>query len=1235
MRHPRNFPWVSLLCLCLLIAFGSSAVAQQGTLGALGGTIRDASGAVVTGAKVIIRNAGTNETRTTKSNDEGVYTFNQILNGTYTVIVEREGFATETFREVIVLTGQHYSLNVRLKVGATTETIEVVAGQDLVHTVSPEITATVDQRQIQELPLLGRNPIELIRNQAGVPGILSAARNNTGINGGRPGWTEITQDGINIQDNFIRNNGLDFVPNRPTSDTIGEFSIVSNNVGADGVGGTSQVKLATPSGTNAFHGTVYEYNRNNFLSANRFFNKFRQPNVPRPFLNQNQFGATIGGPILKDKLFFFGGYEGFRLRQGVTQANVIPTHDSYLNGVYNYLTGTTVNTVNVLNLVNAKRTAGLPALTISPFVQSYFLSKIRPAAVGTFFPNCGDTTSATSPVLNSECFRFNQGNTTNRDQAVARLDYNLSRKHSLQLIGQRFTDFATRSDIDNVNLTPTAFIPTKARLFTGAWRWAVTPNLLNEFRGGDNTVYAPFQTTYNVPAFAVGNGTAVTNPNITFAPQGRSVTTRQYSDNATWIKGRHNVSFGISYQGIDPHPYNFAGVFPTINFGFSSNSGNPNAGYILTSAKLPGATPSQLNAMNAYAAFLSGTITSVAQSFQVQDLNAGYVPGFPNQRAYHFSILSPYAQDRWHMFSNLTITAGLKWEYWSPIKESKTLALLPDINGNDLRGSLLNPAGTISPHEGFWNPDYNVFGPNVGFAWDPFKNGKTAVRGGYSLAYVNEDEVTAATNAIGNNFGLVAPVSLNNLAVNISAGVPVVPTPTLSTNRTYLQQFAGTNSLTPAAFAIQPNLQTPRVHELNFSIERQLPGSMAVEARYVGTLGRNLWRGVDYNQQMSGNNPAYMADFLRARNNLFNCGNANGGCAAAQPLTFLVNSNLPGVSALLAGSSAVTALKQGSAGDLADALLTLSSSANAAIARTVFLPNPNIYAADGLTSTAVSDYHALQMELRRNMKSGLAAQVNYTFSKNLADAAGNSQARFEPFLDNADHSHDYGRSEFDVTHIINSNFVYELPFGRGRRWLSSANGVIDHIIGGWSTGQIVRWQSGAPFSILSGRGTFNRSGRSGGETAFTTLTKEQIKGMLGIFHFNGNLYWINPAVLNTDGRAVGTVSGVGANNIGYDPMTYTPTFPGQVFFNPQPGQFGNMQRLDFNGPSSYTWDMSVAKTTRITERINTEFRADIFNVLNQATFFFGDTNINSTTFGQISSTGNSSRVVQLSLRVSF
>ncbi|HLJ86558.1 MAG TPA: TonB-dependent receptor [Candidatus Angelobacter sp.] len=1239
MKYSHRLRWAILLSMCLLAGLGVS-MAQQGTLGGLGGTIRDTTGAVVTGAKVTLRNVGTNETRTTASANDGSFTFSQIVSGTYAVVVEKEGFSTETFTDVQVLTGQQYSLSVKIKVGAKTETVEVVAGQDLIHTIDPEITNTVDQRQILDLPINGRNPIALIRDQAGVPGVLSANRNNTGINGGRPGWTEVTQDGINIQDNFIRNNGLDFVPNRPTSDTVSEFSIISNNVGADSVGGTSQVKLSTPSGTNAYHGSLYEYNRNNAFAANSFFNKHVQPGttpVPLPDLNLNQYGVTVGGPILKNKLFFYTNYEGYRQTNGVTQSLVVPVNNNYLTGVYNYApsaAGSAPVAANLLNVINGK--AGTPGpLSISPFIQANVLSKIRGAQTANSF-DCGD--SIPGRLLNTTCSKFNQANTTNRDQAVVRLDYNLTQNHSFQMVVQRFTDFATRSDIDSFDPTPNAFIPTKARLFSGAWRWTITPNLLNEFRGGDNTVIAPFQTTYGVPQFLftpaqgtrVLDGLGLQNPTDNFAPQGRFVTTRQYGDNATWNKGKHNIAFGLTYQAVQPHPYDFQTTMPSITFGFST--GTANSAYQVTNADLakaglPATDQTTLNNMSNYLAFMSGTITQVTQSFEVQNLSAGYVPGIANKRAYDFSILAPYFQDHWHVLSNLTVTAGLKWEYWSPIEEASGLALLPNITGTDLQGSLLNPSGTVSPHKHFWNPDYKVFGPNVGFAWDPFKNGKTSVRGGYSLAYVNEDEVTAGTNAIGGNFGLVAPILQNNLATKIDAGIPTLTPPPLSTNRAFSQQLvdSGPNA---TAFAIQPNLRTPHVHEFNFSLERQLPWNTAIEARYVGTLGRNLWRGVDFNQQLSGNNPAYMADFQRAQSNLFNCGAAiaPGNCAAGQQLTFFPR--VTNAMAFFKNATVVADLKQGIAGDLAN--LYVSNPGIFTNARQVFLPNPNIFAADALMSNSVSDYHALQVEARHNLKNGLTAQLNYTFSKNLADAAGNSQARFEPFIDNARHGIDYGRSEFDVTHIVNGNLVYEFPFGRGKQFLSGANGFLDRVVSGWTTGHIIRWESGSPFTILSSRGTFNRAGRSTNETAVTTLTKSQLKGMLGLFNQNGTIYWINPSVINpANGRAVGTVNG------GFDPLTNTPTFQGQVFFNPQAGQVGNLPRLQFDGPANYTWDMSMAKRTKITERINTEFRADIFNVLNTATFFFGDTNINSTNFGKITSTGNNPRVMQLSLRVTF
>src|SRR5689334_8715019 len=235
----------SLLAVCIFLLSGLALA--QNPLGRIAGSVRDQNSAVVSGAKVTLTNQATQQEKTTTTTSEGSFVFPQLDSGSYTVKVEMAGFKLASYKDVKVDPGQEYSLTATLEVGATTDIIEVTAGEDLVHTTSPELTNTVTRRQILDLPLNSRNTLGLITLQAGVSGILN--RVNTGIDGGRPGWTQVTQDGINIQDNFIRVNGLDFVPNRPVSDIIGEFTISTNTQGADAAGGSSQFKFSTPQGS--------------------------------------------------------------------------------------------------------------------------------------------------------------------------------------------------------------------------------------------------------------------------------------------------------------------------------------------------------------------------------------------------------------------------------------------------------------------------------------------------------------------------------------------------------------------------------------------------------------------------------------------------------------------------------------------------------------------------------------------------------------------------------------------------------------------------------------------------------------------------------------------------------------------------------------------------------------------------------------------------------------------------
>ena len=274
------------------------------------------------GATITLTSEQTNQVQTTVSSETGAFLFPQVPVGTYKVDIELQGFKTATFTKVSVAVAQEYSLTARLELGNVSENVTVEAGA----LARPDdLPGSDDDRRARgrscRLPA-ERTATSDYADQA--PGRRQPIidRTNTGINGGRPTWTQVTQDGINIQDNFIRTNSLDFVPNRPTSDNVGEFSIVTTAQGADKAGGASQVRMITPSGTNRFRGNAYEFNRDSNFAANTFFNK--RSNLPVSYLNRNQFGGSVGGPPAKNKLFFFANYEGFRQEQQVAQNFTIP-----------------------------------------------------------------------------------------------------------------------------------------------------------------------------------------------------------------------------------------------------------------------------------------------------------------------------------------------------------------------------------------------------------------------------------------------------------------------------------------------------------------------------------------------------------------------------------------------------------------------------------------------------------------------------------------------------------------------------------------------------------------------------------------------------------------------------------------------------------------------------------------------------------------------------------------------
>ena len=1214
-RALRSVLAIALVILC------AAGVAAQTTLGRLSGSVLDSSGAALPGATITLTNENTNQAQTVIAGENGAYVFPQVPVGSYKVEFTLQGFKTATYNNVAVNVGQEYSLTPRLELGAITEQVEVTAGSALVSTTSPEVTATVLQKQVLDIPLANRDVTNLIKLQPGVPAMTNRA--NTTVNGGRPTWTTVTLDGINIQDNFIRTNSLDFLPNRPTSDSVAEFTITTSVSGADTAGGATTVRMITPSGTNRFTGSVFEFNRDADFAANTFFNN--ASSLPKSDLSRHQYGGRFGGPIAKDKLFFFGYYEGFRQKTQPAQNLTIPANADLMDGVFRYLATDGSGAVRSVNVMQ------LTGLAVDPKLRSEFLSLIPSASNVNNF-DVGNSTTAR--LLNTAGYRFNQTDNNNRDQFGFKVDLSASNNHKFEGVYSYFKEVDDRTDLDFVSPEPLVYTSSDVHRFSLGWRWLGSSNFQNELRGGANLAPAHFLTDWQFPSNLYTTALGITNPisgsgfaanGTAFQAQGRYTNTYQIGDTANMMMGAHQIQMGGSWQRNHVNPYNYAGQFPQVSFGFSSVAP---ANLALTSAQFPGGiSAAELANANALASWLGGTVSGVAQTFQVRDQTSGFVAGIPSNENYTLDNIAAYVQDNWRWKPNFTVRAGLKWEYYSPLKEDDNLGFLPILNGS-FEQAMTNPATQVSFVNGnFYNKDLNNFGPTVGFNWDVTRDGRTAVRGGYSLTFVNEEPVTVGRAAARGNAGLTTAAATPPVYATVSGGVPVIATPTFLSTRTLANQLAVNSA--GALWGIDPDIQNPHVHQVSFGIQRELPWAMAAEARYVGTFGREIWRGIDYNQVAMSSE--FLADFGRARQNgylavaagLPYSGAFNAAVAGSQQLT-----TLPNFGIALNNNTIVTNLQTNQAGALAD--FYTQQTASAAMARSTFFQGGNngIYASQAIGNGGFSNYHSMQFELRRQFRNGLFGQVNYTWADTKTDSAGTAQNRFEAFMDNFRPELSTGRSIFHVTNVINANAIYELPFGSGKRWLNG-DGVTNAIVGGWQMASIVAWQSGSPISIRSGRGTFNRVGRSNCadavscNTAFSSLSVEEIKKLIGIHKVENRIYWIDPKVIGTDGRAVAADN---AANSG---------FADQVFFNPTAGQVGNLPVMTFDGPSQFRVDLALSKRISFTDRHRIEIKGEAFNLTNTPSFFIGDMDINSTTFGRLTSVNVGSRVVQLSIRFDF
>ena len=1240
----------TVLALCLL---AGAALAQSNT-GSLTGTVSDASG-VIPNATVTITDNKTGRERTAQTTGEGTFSFTLLDVGTYTVKVTAAGHKTYTATDVKIDIGSQYSLSPVLEAGNISENVTVVAGAEIINSTTGELSNTVSQRQVVELPLNGRNPLTLITLQ---PGTSSNGLTNTTINGQRSSFTNITRDGINVQDNFIRANATDFVPDRPNVDDTGEFTIVTQNAGADSGYGASQIQLVTPRGSNDFHGAVYEYNRNSKFAGNSFFNNFNGTKLP--FLNRNQFGGKVGGRIIKDKFFFFGAFERFMLHQGTITTRTIPLPNAR-NGIFTYVDNSGVTrTVNIFTLAATAGVAGTPPTGINSTIASRFLANI---------PTAGNSTDV-GDQLNTTGYRFAQQSNQDRWAYTTRWDYVINQNHAVNVVYNYKKEFLMRPDVDNggYNTTPFGFQFAHTPFLAAAYHGSFSSKFVNELRGGYQGSDPTFDRN-NVPTDFFLTLALVSSPESTFQRQGRNTKIYNLQDNATYNWGNHTLRFGGSYDRFKVNPFGppafSSSTIPTFAEGggstpaFSLTQFNTAMGCV-SATGVNCINTSQLGVANNLMTFLGGSVGSGNLTFNVKDKTSGFQPNTETNRNMEFSHWSGYFSDQWRARPTLSLNLGLRYELFTPVKETAGLALEPVIGSQTPQQAILNPAGTydyVGGNSGITNSyfktDKNNFAPVLSVAWAPNFDkerllgkilpgeGRTVFRAGFRQSYVNDEFIRSADNATSGNAGLIQAVTQGGLNARVGA-LPSFTAPVFQVPRTYAQNNALAANF-GTVFGINPSLQVPKITEFNVGIERELPGGMAIEARYVHGQSSNLVRGLDFNQVRIFDN-GFLTDFNRALNNL-NLGlsaNCTSG-AGCQPLSVLntaaFNSPAIGLTAaqLLANSTITNAIRAGTPGQLAFIYL-----ASALTGNSVLLNNPNTGVADLDTNSALYRYNSAQIELRKRFQKGWTFQANYTLQKTLTNAAGTGQTRFDPLIDNANPRLEYAPADFDTFQVFNFNTIYELPFGKGKTYLSNAGNWLDRLIGGWEVTSIIRYSTGAPLLITDNRGTLNRAGRSGRQTPQTNLTLPQLKALVGVFRTPCGIFGIDPQVINIDlakcqqgiraSRVAGYNAGIGAAPFGQAP------FPGQVFFLNGPGQTGNMPRNFVGGPHFFNWDASIIKNIRITEKTKFQLRAEAFNLLNHANFFYSGNDVSSTSFGRITSTFTSSsaqRVIQFVGRFEF
>ncbi|MFP5229200.1 MAG: carboxypeptidase regulatory-like domain-containing protein [Acidobacteriota bacterium] len=1231
--------WAILGVILALPSF--QAHAQEGTRGKVVVTVEDVSGGVVPGATLTIVEHQTNDTYTASTNNTGSYTFVNLPIGTYTLTITCAGYGTKIYSAVIVQASQVTNLSASLSVGKTTQTVQVASQTSpVLQTTSNAVGSVIDVKQIQDLPLNGRDVTALAEI---VPGYSGAGGQGT-FNG-----LPIMDQGSNMDGMVGNASRMKFDANitpavSPRLEDIEEMSVQTDQLGLNSGFGqaTTQVNFVTRRGSNQFHGLAYEDYRNGGLNANTWLNDAL--GVKKNKLILNDFGGSLGGPILHNKLFFFGTYAMQKIPGSFTATNYAFTSAAQA-GNFSYIGSD--GTSHTANLLTIAQNSGLNI----PYTVNSEISK-QFAAI-----NAGISSGHLGPTSdpNYNEVGWTQPSPQTSYYPVARVDYDVSQKVRMYLSWMM-------SKYEQPGITAPTFpgsgfanqeAGNETKNFTGTYGldYIFSPQLINQFKAGylyDATLYA-----YNAaPLYTTEPTVNWDYPGVNTAMSGQSyqlpINTYypiyDFSDSMTLQHGKHTFQYGVSWYKEQDHYWNAPGGFynyylglatgdPAIN-AFTNSGANPT---------LPDATQAEINKADALYAILTGRIgnggpggsgVNGENSYNIKTKTyapTGTMSEYPLDEV--SSAWSLFAEDSWRVTPTLTLNYGLRWDIFGAEQDLTGFyhsADLASIYGPTAVGDLFHPGAlngnlnpTISVHSQPYQPWKVTPQPAFGFAWNPHVSSgalkgllggdQTVIRGGYALRRFTEpyqyfwDFATdygqfyyQQFNLLPNNTG--QPGTFAPGSLSLGSTLPgFILSPATYQSSAPESEFTYTGG--PGVNGIQPNLAEPVAESWNIGIQRGLGHSMALEVRYNGNRTLHQWISINPNEVNIFEN-GFLKDFKNAQANLAASGGTSFSSSNGNPTPILDAAfGGPGASDYT-NTQYINYLNTGQAGAMAQVLSGISGSvpyfcnlvgasfspcannagytgAGAGYPINFFQANPYAGGSSSgeLLSEGYSNYNGLQVDLRQGSWHGLQFDANYTWSHTLGVESANSWTGSSNAFTLRNLRQSYGPTIFDLRNVFHANGTYDIPVGHGRTYLAH-NRALDAVLGGYTLGTIVTWQSGAPSQLGGGYYTYNDYGDGG--IQLHGVTPSQLQSAIGVHEMPGQPFanLINPKYLVSP-------TGGGANSNFITPNT-------------TPGTFG--QILYLHGPRQFYQDMEVTKVFPIHEQINFNLQASFLNLWNHPVF---------------------------------